>query len=388
MADGKAALSSSNYEHAFSCFTAVKICDPTKTAEVDKLIKLAFEKMAADRKRAKEAEAAAQKAAVEAQNAQFAAEASAAAETRAKVEAIRAQKQADSAFAQAKKLVDAFYFYDNKFALAYGRATKKYYNSFYFIDKQGNRVTKLGEYEKAEQFDDETGFARVKKDEQEYLLDTLGKTYPVAFSPEDLTLNVTALDLRRWKADTFPTQVLAYTQIEVLMMCDNYNLYRKFRILPESISNLKHIKILSLQKCGITSLPIAIGKLHELQELIIWQNSISYLPAEIGQLIELQILDLSSNNIEELPIEIGKLYKLKNLYLGYNQLNKLPHEIGNITQLETLSIQENFISTFPPEMQQLTKLKRLTVSPNQFPPEEIAKLKAWLPNCEIREIPD
>ncbi len=58
----------------------------------------------------------------------------------------------DSAFTKAQKLIDAFYFYDDKFALAFGDK-QGFGNEFYFIDKKGDVIEKLGYWEKAEQFD-------------------------------------------------------------------------------------------------------------------------------------------------------------------------------------------------------------------------------------------
>ncbi|MEI7587488.1 hypothetical protein, partial [Runella sp.] len=112
------------------------------------------------------------------------------------LETEKAKAQTDSALQKAQKLIDAFYFYDGKFALAYGN--KDYNNVFYFIDKNGNEVTKLGRWKKAEQFD-ERGFAKVKMEQdltlQDYLLDSLGNIYRVAYDIKDLKEEITALDL-------------------------------------------------------------------------------------------------------------------------------------------------------------------------------------------------
>ena len=103
LADGKVALARSEYKRAFDCFAAVKVCNPAKTAEVDVLIKKAFQQMAADRERAIDAEANAQQAAADA--------------IHAKEEALKEKHRADSIaqvaqanFEQADKLVKAFYF--------------------------------------------------------------------------------------------------------------------------------------------------------------------------------------------------------------------------------------------------------------------------------------
>ena len=96
-----------------------------------------------------------------------------------RIEALRAevrqaQTTTDSAYRQAQKLTDAFYFYKDRFALAAGGDADK--REYYFIDRQGNKIEKLGvDWTKASQFDETTGFAKVTSKEGllDYLLDTL-----------------------------------------------------------------------------------------------------------------------------------------------------------------------------------------------------------------------
>ena len=114
-------------------------------------------------------------------------------------EAEKARLHADLALAKAQKLTSAFYFYKDKFALA--SKTKEYTSEvlFYFIDKNADAVSNLGEWDRAEQFD-ATGFAKVRKKVNDihidYLIDTDGHSYRVAYDLQDLSKEITALDLR------------------------------------------------------------------------------------------------------------------------------------------------------------------------------------------------
>lgn len=142
-----------------------------------------------------------------------------------KIDAEKAKKDTQTALAEtekqkeiaqtnldkANKLINAFYFAYDRFALAFGG--KIYDEKFYFIDKSGDKVAKLGEWEKAEQFEqDGSGFAKVKKKEgdalHDYLLDTLGNAYRAAYTLKDLSPDIKALDLTGTQFNAFPTEIL------------------------------------------------------------------------------------------------------------------------------------------------------------------------------------
>ncbi len=73
-------------------------------------------------------------------------------------------------------------------------------NHFYFVDKNGEEIGKLGRWNNAKQFNLYTGFAEVELIDHDnnitkYLLDTLGNSYRIAHNVKDLNPDVTALDL-------------------------------------------------------------------------------------------------------------------------------------------------------------------------------------------------
>ena len=120
--------------------------------------------------------------------------------------------QAANALEVAQNIREAFYFYDGQYALASGEKAGQ--KVFYFIDQAGNEFQKLGRWRKAEQFDG-FGFAKVVDEEEiNYLQDTTGHMYRVAYRLEDLNATVSALDLRGVKLNAFP-KVLAHPQLEV-----------------------------------------------------------------------------------------------------------------------------------------------------------------------------
>ncbi len=195
-------------------------------------------------------------------------------------EATLALAKADSANAKNEKLINAFYFYDGKFAVAFGE--KNYQKVFYFIDKEGNRVERLGEYKEANNFD-EDGWAYVsKEDGKEYLLDTLGNTYRVAYNLSDLSPEVEALDLRNKEQANFPMQALQYPQLKILMINE---IKENTKItIPKQINQLQALIFLKLQSCNIDTLPPTFFELKNLTTLDLYANQITALPILVEEL--------------------------------------------------------------------------------------------------------
>jgi hypothetical protein len=301
--------------------------------------------------------------------------------------------EADSIFTQNKKLVDAFYFYDDKLALAYKN------ERYGFLNRAGE-VRIDYQFEKAEQFD-YNRFARVVKNSQNYLLAPSGKIYPVAYSLGELTGDVLALDLSRQKLDSFPVRILDFPQLEVLLLGLNQlislpeemgqltqltRLYLKdnqLTELPHEIGQLTQLTELNLFNNQLTELPQEMGQLTQLTELNLFSNQLTELPQQIGQLTQLTELNLFSNQLTELPQEIGQLTQLTELNLRDNQLTELPQEIGQLMKLTELNLFNNQLAELPQEMGQLTKLGNLYLINNPIPEEIITQLKTQLPKCRI-----
>ena len=292
------------------------------------------------------------------------------------------RQTADQALQKAQKLTDAFYFYDDKFALAYGELELNHV--FYFIDKNGDSIEKLGVWTKAEQFD-VMGFAKV---ENWYcpkcLLDTLGNTYPVAYDIKDLSPDITALDLNGQELTTLPEQVCQNTQLKVLLLNNN-----QLSTLPQSIGQLSNLQTLGLSYNQLSTLPQSIGQLSKCKQLDLRSNQLNTLPESIGQLSKCEYLDLSDNKLSSLPQSIGQLGNLKTLNLGMimlvgislleggdNQLSTLPESIGQLSKCEQLDLRGNKLSSLPESIGQLSKCKRLYLGGNQLStlPQSIGQL--------------
>jgi Leucine-rich repeat (LRR) protein/energy-coupling factor transporter ATP-binding protein EcfA2 len=304
--------------------------------------------------------------------------------------AIISQEKAKEALTKSEKLIEAFYFYDDKFALAFNK-----YKEFYFIDKEGNSIEKLKKWKKAEQFDD-YGYAKVRdENEIDYMLDTSGNSYKAAYSAWEIDSSIRAVDLSYQIYDKLlPSELFKAKELHFLYSHSNSleslprnigdlkNLifldlsFNSFSIFPKEIGELTKLTWLGLEGNLLTSLPKEIGELKNLLTLYLANNKLTNLPANIGELEKLTMLDLRGNQLVGLPNEIGKLENLNYLYLGYNLLQSLIPEIGELKYLYILDLSNNQLTSLLQEIGSFEYLYYLDLSNNQLTslPNEIGEL--------------
>ncbi|XP_047969824.1 putative disease resistance protein RGA3 [Salvia hispanica] len=104
----------------------------------------------------------------------------------------------------------------------------------------------------------------------------------------------------------------------------NLTLIGNYTKLPDSVSDLIHLRNLNISSTYIKSLPEWIGELHHLQTFRAKIWGLEILPSTFKYLINLRHLHLSPYT--KLPVEIGRL----------SWYTKLPVEIGRLTSLQTL----------------------------------------------------
>jgi Leucine-rich repeat (LRR) protein len=129
---------------------------------------------------------------------------------------------------------------------------------------------------------------------------------------------------------------------------------------------LSRLKLLSLYRNQLTTLPPEIGQLTGLTCLSVGENRLAKLPPEIGRLPALTCLDAANNRLTSVPPEIGQLAALNTLGLNGNRLASLPREIGNLKSLTELFLLNNCLTELPPEIGQLADLIWLNVENNQL----------------------
>ena len=120
-----------------------------------------------------------------------------------------------------------------------------------------------------------------------------------------------------------------------------------------------HITRLSLRRLNLTELPNSIGNLKELRILFLTSNHLINLPESFKNLSNLKNLQLGGNKFQALPDWFGNFKNLQELDLCANELLALPETIGNLENLTWISLGPNKISVLPESFKYLKKLQYL-----------------------------
>jgi hypothetical protein len=382
LAQGRKHLASNSFDQALTEFQAAQVaireCDLDGTARqrVIDLLEVAFDGLeqerntaVAARKQAVQAEARARQRLQEAQAAREAAD--------------KALAHANALGQQSERLLGALYFYADRFAVAVRR--ERGWNKYGFIDKDGQ--TRIGYlYDKALPFE-APGFARVEKQQQAYLIDTLGQEYLLAERLSDLQPETEALQLQNVRS--LPDTILNFPNLKILLLsrCD-------IKTLPEAIGQLHRLEYIDLLANPITELPESIVQLHRLKHLDLGGGSLTDIPDQIGQLTQLEYLNLSSNQLTTLPASFDQLTRLQHLSLYNNKLETLSFDLRQFPQLKYLHLGATGLREFPNAIKSLKQLSELRLSDNQLTiiPDFLATMpslaKVDLSNNPIIQEPD
>jgi protein-tyrosine phosphatase len=130
---------------------------------------------------------------------------------------------------------------------------------------------------------------------------------------------------------------------------------------------MNHVKILYMNKNGLTKFDPCIFSLSQIVELNLEENAFRKIPEEIREMHNLVTLNISSNNLVDLPYGLASLPNLKKLYANFNEFRQFPPIIMDIPNLEILHIQYNpEITTFPPK-EKLEHIKNLNINIDNSP---------------------
>ncbi|KAI3675116.1 hypothetical protein L1987_84700 [Smallanthus sonchifolius] len=142
-------------------------------------------------------------------------------------------------------------------------------------------------------------------------------------------------------------------------------------IVPESISNLKHLEVLALQRCYFSGrIPGSLPNLTQLTYLSLSGNELTGLVPSLASLSRLNLLALGDNSFDigSTYSWINKLIKLNELHLNrMNMRSEILPYLANLTKLITVSMEGNFIfGRIPSSFMNLTRLKSLSLKRNRL----------------------
>ena len=149
----------------------------------------------------------------------------------------------------------------------------------------------------------------------------------------------------------FPLEILTLADtLEVLDLSDN-----KMSELPDSIAQLKHLKIIFFARNNFTTFPVILKEFPVLSMIGFKSNQIERVPENAFPSL-LRWLILTDNKINKIPKSIGACHLLQKCALAGNQIEALPAEMANCVNLELLRIAANKLKTIPKWVLELPNL--------------------------------
>ena len=149
----------------------------------------------------------------------------------------------------------------------------------------------------------------------------------------------------------FPKEILLLADtLEVLDLSDN-----QLTELPDSISQLKHLKIIFFENNNFITFPKALSKCPLLNMIGFKSNHIETVPENAFPPL-LKWLILTNNQIKKIPKSIGNCLLLQKCTIAGNLIEELPSEMASCVNLELLRISANKLKSIPQWLFELPKL--------------------------------
>ncbi|CAI9268314.1 unnamed protein product [Lactuca saligna] len=189
----------------------------------------------------------------------------------------------------------------------------------------------------------------------------------------------------------FPATILELPKLQVVNLADNTDLTGSFPIfhnislleevildftgfigiVPESLSHLNHLTVLSLTGCSFSGrIPRSLSNMTQLTYLGLGENHFTGSVPSLASLLKLDLLELNGNRFEKgrFPNWLGKLTKLSELYLSDMNINgEIPLFLSNLTKLSEVGMPRNSLTGgIPSWLFNLTQLTFLNLQMNQL----------------------
>lgn len=135
--------------------------------------------------------------------------------------------------------------------------------------------------------------------------------------------------------------------------------------LPDSMVELKCLRILFFAGNKFESVPEVLGKLENLYMLSFKGCNLKSI-SETALTPSIEWLILTDNSLTQLPKAVGNLLGLKKCMLAGNQLSHLPDEMSACKKIELIRISSNNLSELPQWLISLPRLSWIAFASNPF----------------------
>jgi len=180
--------------------------------------------------------------------------------------------------------------------------------------------------------------------------------------------------------NSFPPQLKSFFNLEYLELQ-----HTKIDSIPAEIVYLQKLKTLKFGNTDDSlSLPVTLKLMKNLKEISFENVILDSLPKELLKVKTLTFLYLSNTNTHYLSKHFDRLSNLEVLILENNPIIKLPNEIYLAQKLRFISLRNNKLTKLPETISALTELEMLDLRGNPIEKEEVEKIRALLPGCEVK----
>lgn len=165
------------------------------------------------------------------------------------------------------------------------------------------------------------------------------------------------LELQQTRIDSIPASIAYLSRLQSFKFGNTEDSLK----LPVTLKFLKNLKDISFENCVLDSFPKQLFTVPSLNYLYLSNTNTKYLSKHFERLKNLEVLVVENNPLENIPFEIYKARKLRLISFRGNKLKRIPDSMSQLEQLSLLDLRGNPIDA-----------------------EEIEKIRAMLPGCEVR----
>lgn len=157
--------------------------------------------------------------------------------------------------------------------------------------------------------------------------------------------------------------------------------------IPDEVSFLRKLKILSFRENEIETISNEIKELTQLEMLDLSWNKLKSLPDSFCMINKLRVLRIDNNPtilVDSLINCMGGIKSLKELSIYGNNIKSINANMCHLYSLKSLNIEKNQITTLPGEIACLTNLEKMYIGGNEISDIEKKRIKTALPKCDVK----